>query len=118
MEITGTVHEIGEKITVKEGFVKRELIVDYTPEGSEYSELLKFEAVQDKTALYDKVKVGDSVEVSFNLRGRAYEDKKTGKVSYFNSLQCWKLKKLDEADQEEAGSWSDAPVENGDDLPF
>lgn len=128
MEITGKVHEVSEIIEVKEGFRKRELIVEHVSDGSQYSEFLKFEAVQDKVSLFDKLKAGDQIEVSFNLRGRAWTDK-AGKTSYFNSMQAWRIRPMGNAAPAPAAPqgeavWNSTPAapgssdEEADDLPF
>nr|WP_121269697.1 DUF3127 domain-containing protein [Pedobacter schmidteae] len=92
MEIKGKVHEIGALQQVSETFKKRDLIIEYA-ENPTYPEYIRFEALQDKTALFDSLKQGDDVEVSFNLRGRPWTDK-TGKTSYFNSLVVWRINAL------------------------
>jgi hypothetical protein len=92
MEIKGKVHEIGALQQVSETFKKRDLIIEYA-ENPTYPEYIRFEALQDKTSLFDSLKVGDDVEVSFNLRGRPWTDK-TGKVSYFNSMVVWRINAL------------------------
>jgi len=92
MELKGKVHEIGALQQVSETFKKRDLIIEYA-ENPTYPEFIRFEALQDKTALFDSLKVGDDVEVAFNLRGRPWTDK-TGKVSYFNSLVVWRINAL------------------------
>jgi len=89
MEIKGKVHEIGATQQVSETFKKRDLIVEYA-ENPTYPEYIRFEALQDKTALLDTFKAGDEVEVFFNLRGRPWTDK-AGKTSYFNSLVIWRI---------------------------
>ncbi|MFC4211675.1 DUF3127 domain-containing protein [Pedobacter lithocola] len=89
MEIKGKVHEVGATQQVSETFKKRDLIVEFA-ENPTYPEYIRFEALQDKTALLDSFKAGDEVEVFFNLRGRPWTDK-TGKTSYFNSLVIWRI---------------------------
>jgi single-stranded DNA-binding protein len=127
MDIKGKVHEISEVITVTDTFKKRELVVEYA-ENPQYPEFIKFEALQDKVLLFDNVKVGDQVEVSFNLRGRPWTDR-NGKTGYFNSLVVWRITLLTannsqdpsktEAKQPEFASPVDmnASAED-DDLPF
>jgi hypothetical protein len=56
---------------------------------------VKFEVVKDKCATLDKYAVGQSVAVSFNVRGNEYQGK------YYVSLQAWKI---------EAGANVAAPV--------
>lgn len=92
MELKGKVHEIGALQQVSETFKKRDLIIEYA-ENPTYPEYIRFEALQDKTALFDNLKVGDNIEVAFNLRGRPWTDK-TGKTSYFNSLVVWRINAL------------------------
>ncbi|RZL17042.1 MAG: DUF3127 domain-containing protein [Pedobacter sp.] len=122
MEIKGKVHEIGALQQVSETFKKRDLIIEYA-ENPTYPEFIRFEALQDKTALFDSLKQGDDIEVSFNLRGRPWTDK-TGKTSYFNSLVVWRINALTNSAAAAAtpqyappADLSSAPGEE-DDLPF
>ncbi len=89
MEIKGKVHEVSEIINVTDTFRKRELVIEFA-ENPQYPEYVKFEAIQDRCALLDGVELGSDVEVSFNLKGRAWTDK-NGKKQYFNTLQLWKV---------------------------
>lgn len=122
MEVKGKVHEISQIITVSEKFKKRELILEYA-ENPTYPEYVKFEAVQDKVNLFDNIKVGDNVELFFNLRGRPWTDK-VGKTSYFNTLSVWRLTPLGAAEGASAAPEYASPVDissapgGDDDLPF
>ncbi len=123
MEIKGKVHEVSPTTQVTDSFKKRELIVEYV-ENPQYPEYIKFEAGQDRCALLDNVKVGDDVEVFFNLRGRPWTDK-TGKKSYFNSLNLWKVNVLSATGNNTAATPEyakpadiSAGAEEDDDLPF
>ena len=120
MDIKGKVHEISPVITVSEKFKKRELIIEYA-ENPSYPEFVKFEAVQDKVNLFDNIKVGDQVELFFNLRGRAWTDK-MGKTSYFNTLVVWRINPISSGGSSTAPEYA-APVDissapEDDDLPF
>ena len=88
----GKVHVIGTTQQVSDTFKKRELVLEIA-ENPTYPEYVKFDLLQDKTALLDNVKVGDEVEIDYNLRGRAWTNKE-GITSYFNSLVVWKLNVL------------------------
>ncbi|MFN8406335.1 MAG: DUF3127 domain-containing protein [Sphingobacteriaceae bacterium] len=122
MDIKGKVHEISQVITVSDKFKKRELILEYV-ENPSYPEYIRFEATQERVALFDSVKVGDQVELSFNLRGRPWTDK-TGKTTYFNTLVVWKINALSAADAAQTMPEYATPVDisgapdDGDDLPF
>lgn len=120
MELKGKVHEIGGLQQVSETFKKRDLIIEYA-ENPTYPEYIRFEALQDKTALFDSLKQGDEVEVSFNLRGRPWTDK-TGKTSYFNSLVVWRLNVIGGSQAQSPqyappADLNSSPGED-DDLPF
>lgn len=85
--VKGTLHEIFDEQQVSEKFRKREFILEVI--DGQYPEHIKFQIVQDKTALVDPYKVGDSVEVNFNLRGRGFN--KNGQVLYFTNLEAWRI---------------------------
>ncbi|MDN3551330.1 DUF3127 domain-containing protein [Mucilaginibacter aquaedulcis] len=122
MEVKGKVYEVSPTVQVTESLKKRELILEYI-ENPQYPEYLKFEAIQDRCSLLDAVKVGDDVEVFFNLKGRPWTDK-TGKKSYFNSLQLWRVNALaagagSATTPEYAAPAADISSSNDDDdLPF
>ena len=111
MEIKGKVLVVGNTVAVSEKFKKRDLVVEYA-ENPQYPEQIKFEAVQDKTALLDTVKVGDEINVHFNLRGRGWTDK-AGKTQYSNTLSIWRLTPATATEGVDV-----APGQDSDDLPF
>jgi hypothetical protein len=122
MEIKGKVYEVSPTTQVTESLKKRELIVEYI-ENPQYPEYLKFEAIQDRCNLLDNTRVGDDVEVFFNLKGRKWTDK-MGKVVYFNTLALWKINVLSGAGNNAAATPQYAPpvdlsaAADDDDLPF
>ena len=122
MEITGKLVEIFDTVQINDSFRKREFVVEYS-ENSQYPEFIKFELFQDKVEIIDGYKVGDEVEVAFNLKGRKWNDPKGG-VKYFNTLQAWRLgKKSDDHPKPEGGTPMDEPewlADQDDDnvLPF
>jgi len=111
MEIQGKVFAIGELQQVNETFKKRDLIIEYA-ENPTYPEFIKFDSIQDKTDLLNKVKVGDTVDVSFNLRGKPFTDK-TGKTAYFNNLSIWKLSVVSAGTQASAPTTAANPMAPG-----
>jgi hypothetical protein len=72
------------------GFTKREFVVTVT-EGK-YPQDIVLECVQDKINLLDGVSEGQTVTVTFDIRGREYNGR------YFNNLQAWRIKAGDEAE--------------------
>ena len=89
MDVTGRVIEVMETQQVSDRFRKREIVIEYAT-NPEYPEFVKFEFVQDRTALLDKVRPGDDVKIFFDLAGRKWTNGE-GKVQYFNTLKGWKL---------------------------
>lgn len=69
-------------------FVKQEIILFIDGEQHNY---YKFEFVADNVKKLEAFNVGDFVEITFNINGRRWE--KEQKVSYFNSLVGWRIKK-------------------------
>ncbi len=90
MEVQGTIKTIKKTQSFGTGdFTKRDMIL-LTAE--QYPQPLLIEFVKDKTDLLDKVKEGDNVKVSINLRGREWVNPQNESV-YFNSIQGWRIEK-------------------------
>lgn len=115
MNIRGKLHEIYDTKQVSEKFRKRDFIVEYFDNPS-FPQYIKFELHQDNTGIIDLFKVGDMVDVTYDLRGKPWTNKE-GVKTYFNSLVAWKLQKA-----ESNGAGADESFEPGpgneDDLPF
>lgn len=124
MEVSGIIKLIEETKTYgNNGFRKRELVLT-TQE--QYPQFLLIEFTQDKTDLLDNFAVGDEVKININLRGREWINPQ-GEAKYFNSLNGWKIEKLQaqpatdlppvEADEafEPVDNFTE---EDPDDLPF
>jgi hypothetical protein len=87
-KLTGVIKVLNPTVQVNEKFAKREFVV--TERTGTYPQDVQFQATQDKCAMLDSFKVGQNVEVSFNLRGRCWESP-SGEEKYFNSLEAWKI---------------------------
>lgn len=91
-EIEGKIKVIYDPQTFDSGFKKREFVI--TTEGK-YPNDIKLEftkganADKDKCAILDKYEVGQSVKVSFDLRGNEWKDR------YFVNLVAWKIEAMD-----------------------
>jgi len=114
MEVTGRliVKKDTQKFGAKE-FKKRECVVETT---EQYPQPIQIEFVQDKCELLDKFNIGDDVKISINLRGRKWESPDKGDV-YFNSIQGWKIDKL-ENDKPFVEVGEDLNENDNSDLPF
>jgi hypothetical protein len=87
MEVTGTVKRILPVQNVSATFRKRELVVNT---DEQYPQTVAIEFTQDKVDLLDRVREGESVTVSINIRGREWTSPQ-GDVRYFVSLQGWRV---------------------------
>ncbi len=110
-KLTGTVKVIKDTVQVTESFAKREFVINDS--SSMYPQDIMFESCQDKCSILDGYKVGDSVEVSFNLRGREWKSPQ-GEVKYFNTLDAWRVEAATLTPMEP----SLAGTNDKDDLPF
>lgn len=91
LQITGVLHAKFDTQQISDKFKKRELILELSEQinGNTYTNYAKFQLVQAKCEILDRFNVGDSVKVSFNIKGNRFE--KDGKVSYITNLDVWKL---------------------------
>lgn len=89
-KVKGTVIKVGDFFQSQTSdFTKQSIVVK--TEG-EYPEKLEIDFIKSKTELLDVISIGDTVEVSANIKGREWESP-SGEVKYFTSLQGWKLEK-------------------------
>ncbi len=124
-ELTGRLIAKYETIQRTESFKVREFALEKTDEigGRTIVNYVKFQCVQDKTDIVDKVNIGDMVKIYFNIKGTKWE--KDGKTSYFTNLDAWRIEQiLNPASQQAANSSNMEPIDNftsnevADDLPF
>lgn len=94
INVIGKVKMVGPEIQVSASFVKRELVVTT---NEQYPQHILINFVQDKTDLIDRLKEGDEVNISVNLRGREWLDPKTNTNRYFNDIQGWKVSSVQPA---------------------
>ena len=79
---TGIVKLIQNEQVISDKFRKKDFVI--TTEDK-YPQDILFTLTQNNTDLVDTIKVGEKVEVSFNLRGREWNGK------YFNTLEAWSV---------------------------
>ena len=123
MNISGKIKLIGEtKEYGSNGFRKREIVIT-TQE--QYPQNILVEFIQDRTDLLDAYNIGDFVKIDINLRGREWTNDK-GEVKYFNSIQGWRIEKVEDEFEsqlpplptKEDLNISDNASSEPDDLPF
>ena len=127
MEVAGKIKVINAEQQVSATFRKRELVVTT---DEQYPQHIMVEFTQDKCDLLNNYKTGEAVKVSINLRGREWINQQ-GEAKYFNSIQGWKIERVQDAGSAPSSAPNAAapetPVfptapsfteEDHDDLPF
>jgi len=129
-EVEGKLHRIFPTEQKSASFTAREFVLEI-PDGN-YPQFIKFQAVQERCNILDNYSEGDSVKVSFDLRGREWNGK------YLTNLNAWRVdagggesqstspadtrtKSAPAADSFPADpfpNYNDAPPVSSDDLPF
>jgi Domain of unknown function (DUF3127) len=126
-ELTGKLIAKYDTVQRTETFKTREFAVEKTDDigGRTIVNYAKFQSVQDKTEIIDKVNIGDIVKVYFNIKGSKWE--KDGKTNYITNLDAWRIEQiLNPAAQAQPNNDTSAmePLDNfssteaADDLPF
>jgi len=127
-ELTGKLIAKYDIIQRTESFKIREFAVEKTDDigGRLVTNYVKFQSIQDKTAIIDKVNIGDEIKVFFNIKGSKWE--KEGKVSYFTNLDAWRIEQVSQAGayksftdnehMEPLDTFSTSAPDTIDDLPF
>ena len=110
-KLTGTIKLINDTVQISEKFSKREFVV--TDNDAMYPQHISLQLTQDKVSILDNYNLGESVEVSFNLNGREWTSPK-GEVKYFNTLNAWRIEKLDASKP----NTEQSSPQDDDDLPF
>lgn len=138
LEVTGKLVVKYDTQQVNDRFKKREFVIEIAEEinGNVYTNYAKMQLVQNKCEIVDRFNVGDTVKVSFNIKGNKWE--KDGKVNYITNLDAWRVEAANAAPggmggntapsygnntnqypaQANAGSYYNPSPENVDDLPF
>jgi hypothetical protein len=115
--LKGEIKTIHDTQQITDSFKKREFVI--TDASGQYPQTIMFQSVQDRCEMLDAHKVGDMVEVFFNLRGREWTNPQ-GEVKVFNTLDAWKITPLNAggAAPTTAGNAETFVAESDDDLPF
>lgn len=122
-EISGKLVAKYDTVQRTETFKTREFVIEKTEEinGRVISNYIKFQSVQDRTAMPDRFNLGDEVKVSFNIKGTKWV--KDGRENYITNLDAWRMEhiKLSQNTEEAPAqpSVTDiSPSDVVDDLPF
>ena len=97
-ETEGSLHKIFETQSKSDTFQTREFVIK---QDGNYPQFIKFQLTQDRCDLVGNFKEGDRVKVSFDLRGREWNEK------FFTNLNAWRI---DAVKQESSEADSNAPI--------
>jgi len=122
-ELSGKLIARYDTVQRSETFKTREFVIEKSDDinGRIITNYVKFQCVQDKTAMPDRFNIGDEVKVSFNIKGTKWS--KDGKENYITNLDAWRMESI-KLGQDNAGSgapidsFPPPPTDNIDDLPF
>ncbi|MEO6188301.1 MAG: DUF3127 domain-containing protein [Ginsengibacter sp.] len=126
-ELTGRLLEKFETVQRTETFKVREFVVEKSEEinGKTITNYIKFQCVQDRTNIIDKINLGEEIKVYFNIKGTKWE--KEGRTSYFSNLDAWRVEQIlksgkdvssDNDHLEPLDTFTGSSDEVIDDLPF
>ncbi len=124
-EITGKIAAIYPVVQRTESFKTREFVIEKTEDiGSRtVTNYIKFQCVQDRTTILDRMKVGEEVKVHFNLKGSKWV--KDGRENFITNLDAWRIEQFVPSAQAgvdpmpPSAAYTDMPATDPvDDLPF
>jgi hypothetical protein len=122
-EVTGRLVAVFDIVQRTEAFKTREFVIEKAEDlgGRLITNYIKFQCVQDRTSLPDRVNLGDEIKVYFNLKGSKWS--KDGREGYITNLDAWRLEQV----KLQSGAMEDnmpsfvpesTPSTPIDDLPF
>jgi hypothetical protein len=122
-EIAGKLVAVFDIVQRTETFKTREFVIEKSEDigGRVITNYVKFQCVQDKTAMVDRFNLGDEVKVQFNIKGTKWV--KDGRENYITNLDAWRMETLKMDQGGNAGpsvNYNDMPppADIVDDLPF
>jgi hypothetical protein len=116
-ELTGKIKKIFDRQDFPSGFYKQEFVV--TTE-ERFPQDIKLDCLKEKTDMLEGLKAGDSVKVSFDIRGREWNER------FYVDLSAWKIESGEGAASAAEDSVTAVPaedpaaygIEDDDDIPF
>jgi hypothetical protein len=121
-EITGKLVAKYDIVQRTETFKTREFVIEKSEDigGRTITNYVKFQCVQDKTAMPDRFSIGETVKVLFNIKGTKWT--KDGKENYITNLDAWRMEsaKLNDMQSNAPDFVPDVTSDDmpADDLPF
>src|SRR5215218_784323 len=93
-ELTGKLIAKYDTVQRSETFKTREFVIEKSDDigGRTITNFIKFQCVQEKTNIVDRINIGDEVKVYFNIKGSKWE--KDGKTNYITNLDAWRIEQI------------------------
>lgn len=85
--VKGRLKLINQEQVISDKFKKLEFVIET---DGQYPKPVLFQLTNDKTGLINSFKVGQEIEVSYNINGREWINPQ-GEAKYFNSLEAWRV---------------------------
>lgn len=112
--LQGTLYKKFPTVQKTPTFESREFVVEV--QDDKYPQLIKFQLAQAMCGLLDHHQVGEDVNVTFDVRGREWNDK------YFTNLQAFKIEAMgtpkNKEEVNEFPTTEDFGEVKEDDMPF
>ncbi|MEX0325839.1 MAG: DUF3127 domain-containing protein [Puniceicoccaceae bacterium] len=117
-ELNGTIKKIFDQQDFPSGFYKQEFVVTT---DDRFPQDIKLDCLKEKVEMLQNFKEGSAVKVSFDIRGREWNDR------YFIDLSAWKIEPAEEGGSEappviEQSQPAEDPaqygIEEDDEVPF
>ena len=121
-EITGKLIAKSDTVQKTQTFRIREFVIEKTEDigGRIINNYIRFQCVQDKTAMPDRFNIGDEVKVFFNIKGTKWI--KDGRENYITNLDAWRMEQVKLAQENNASTETfvqqNITEDASDDLPF
>lgn len=93
--ITGTLYDIGRVNNISDRFRKREFVIAVEDQGrtQSWTHYIKLQLENKDVLMIDQFKIGDEIEVTFDIRGSKAE--KMGETIFFTNLKAWRIALVD-----------------------
>ena len=126
-ELSGKLVAKFDTVQRTETFKTREFVVEKNDDfnGRTITNYIRFQCVQDRTNIIDKLSIGNEIKVYFNIKGSKWE--RDGKTNYITNLDAWRVEELlktntakasDDGHLEPLDTFSSTASDVVDDLPF
>jgi len=76
---------VNHEVETKNGKKFRQVVIETSDKPDKYPSPVAIDFWGDKTAVGEAIRVGDTVEIHVNIKGRQWNDK------YFNSINGWRF---------------------------